>query len=329
MQCGKHCLSLPRLASGMPDGSRHLMAGPRLRSVLSTTAGMTFLFFSGSVFAWPLADLYLGPLLVLLGVRAGLVQGSPASGHEEDGATDPRRRKDFRRAEHQALSKACVVRGGQMSLITTSHEGLGSAIEKEAMRERPVLYISLREATSSRDLHMAMLRGLYSELRLGFIGTLVNSMGVYWTVLFDMLVSNDPCHNTVVNFEVALQHGRRALRKLHASGWSCISVASVPSAQVLPLIIIDHVDEAFSHGFPGSAADAERRCQWAMLQRILAWCGAVTFDEHLADVVLVGGAGFSKAAGGAWRRSKTHSRQFENMEEIRKFMSAVPHASVP
>ena len=31
------------------------------------------------------------------------------------------------------------------------------------------------------------------------------------------LVSSDPCHNTLVNFEVSLQHGRRALRKIRNS----------------------------------------------------------------------------------------------------------------
>ena len=44
-------------------------------------------------------------------------------------------------------------------LSTQGIEGIGVAIESFAAMQRPVLYFSLREATSSRDLHMAMLLG--------------------------------------------------------------------------------------------------------------------------------------------------------------------------
>lgn len=51
-------------------------------------------------------------------------------------------------------------RSGQVTILSTQGiEGIGVAIESFAAMQRPVLYFSLREATSSRDLHMAMLLG--------------------------------------------------------------------------------------------------------------------------------------------------------------------------
>ena len=53
-------------------------------------------------------------------------------------------------------------RSGQVTILSTQGiEGIGVAIESFAAMQRPVLYFSLREATSSRDLHMAMLLGVW------------------------------------------------------------------------------------------------------------------------------------------------------------------------
>mmetsp|Transcript_44426 Transcript_44426/g.81092 ORF Transcript_44426/g.81092 Transcript_44426/m.81092 type:complete len:332 (+) Transcript_44426:70-1065(+) len=311
--------SVRRFSEGT-DASRFKLAGPRLRTVLSTTAGATLCVFSGSIVAWPLADLYLGPLLVLLGIRAGVKQGST----KKDGDDDWRSR--FGR-NVSVLTKSCADRHGHITVITSHLEGSGLAVERIASEERPVMYISVREATSPRVLHMSMLRGLYSELRLGVLGTMLTSMGVYWTVLFDMLVSNDPCHNTAVNFEVALQHGRRALRRVSSALSTCWLMLLVDNkkTEVRPLVIIDHFDEAIFCSSPRSDGDYNRRCLHEMVQRILAWCGAISFDERIADVVLIGSGGFSTASGAAWRQGAVHSKEFENMEDLRKFLAKVPY----
>mmetsp|Transcript_58657 Transcript_58657/g.136934 ORF Transcript_58657/g.136934 Transcript_58657/m.136934 type:complete len:325 (-) Transcript_58657:64-1038(-) len=291
--------------------ARHRAAGPRLRTILTSTAGATLLVFSGSIFAWPLADLYLGPVLVLIGIRAGVKQ-------EKSDAEQKEISSRFGR-NAALLSESCSDRHGHITVVTTSLEGSGLAMEHIAIEQRPVLYISLREATAPRVLHYCVLRGLYSELRLGVIGTMLTSMGVYWTVLFDMLVSNDPCHNTAVNFEVALQHGRRALRRVP----TCLMVKD-EKTKVRPLVIIDHFDEATLQSSAKSNGDYNRRCLHEMVQRILAWCGAVAFDERIADIVLVGSGGFATATGRTLRTGELRAREFENMQDLRKFMAGVP-----
>ena len=52
------------------------------------------------------------------------------------------------------------------------------------------------------------------------------------------LVSSDPCHNTLVNFEVSLQHGRRALRKIRNSQGRTLLSENRAVTGVLPLIIV-------------------------------------------------------------------------------------------
>lgn len=52
------------------------------------------------------------------------------------------------------------------------------------------------------------------------------------------LVSSDPCHNTLVNFEVSLQHGRRALRKIRNSQGRTLLSENRAVTGVLPLVIV-------------------------------------------------------------------------------------------
>lgn len=273
-----------------------------LRSVLGTTAGVALLVFSGSIFAWPIADLYIGPFLVLLGVRAGVAKKASYQGD----------------APGPHIIKAAAVNKGQVTILSTQGiEGIGVAIESFAAMQRPVLYFSLREATSSRDLHMAMLRGLYGELRLGALGTLGHTFGIYWLVLFDMLVSSDPCHNTLVNFEVSLQHGRRALRKIRNSQGRTLLSENRAVTGVLPLVIVDHCDEAIAY-----SSQDDQRCLHAMLQKLFAWFGAVCFDEKLADVVLIGGESFGRSSLPSWFQPKIQLRVLDNLQQVKTLLEA-------
>merc|ERR1719261_2192628 len=133
-------------------------------------------------------------------------------------------------AQDTALSQdACLV-------VVSGVPGAGKQLEHIAAHsERLVVYVSLREATSPHDLYFAMLAGIYSADRLGFIGTLAHSMGVWWIILFDMIVGYDPEKTRAINFSVTLQHLRRALRAAHEEQ---------PLSTPRPLVILDHVREA-------------------------------------------------------------------------------------
>ena len=80
---------------------------------------------------------------------------------------------------------------------------------------RPSVYCTLRDATCTRDLLFALVVGCYLTARLGLFGTLCQSMGVYWIVLFDMMLGR-PAHTRAVHFSAILSHFRRGLR-MHAA----------------------------------------------------------------------------------------------------------------
>jgi hypothetical protein len=126
----------------------------------------------------------------------------------------------------------------------------------------------------------AIVSAFFGSERLGPIGTLAHSAGVWWIVLFDMVMGSSPSHTRAVNLSALLHCAKRALRA-HARAH--------PSAR-RPLVIIDHFDLALGYSSagphrPGDAATAaEAAAVRAMLRRMLAWAAALCFDEALADV---------------------------------------------
>ena len=56
-----------------------------------------------------------------------------------------------------------------------------------------MVYLSLREATSAHDLLMSTIKHMYPESSLGALGTACQSMGVWWLVLWDMLLGQVTC----------------------------------------------------------------------------------------------------------------------------------------
>jgi hypothetical protein len=108
-------VTLRRFSSSAPNKSS--------RTLLGTTAGTTIFVLSGTVVMWPVSDLYLGPMLV----QQGLVLSS------------------------QPIERA--LKEDNPSIYVISDHGLALR-QKAEETNRPVIYISLREATSSHDMFM-------------------------------------------------------------------------------------------------------------------------------------------------------------------------------
>eukprot|EP00931_Biecheleriopsis_adriatica_P006611 TRINITY_DN107994_c0_g1_i1.p1 TRINITY_DN107994_c0_g1~~TRINITY_DN107994_c0_g1_i1.p1 ORF type:complete len:297 (-),score=43.46 TRINITY_DN107994_c0_g1_i1:134-1024(-) len=224
------------------------------RTLLGTTAGTTLFIFSGSVLVWPVADLYLGPKLVLLGMTADPLQTA-------DLLDSP-----VASTISQETSSTQVLR----IVVVSGVPGVGKQLEHiSAHSERPVVYVSLQEATSPHDLYFAMLAGIYSADRLGFLGTLAHSMGVWWIILFDTIVGYEPEKTRAINFSVILQHLRRALRAAYAEQ---------PLGAARPLVILDYLGEATSH--------KDDPIMRSMLTHLVSWCSATCYADGLCDIMI-------------------------------------------
>ena len=136
---------------------------------------------SGSILAWPLGDLYFGPTLASVAARS---------------STAPDVETDGERRAAKALGE------GGTTLRVAAFDGAGRAYEAAAARSgRPVVYVTLREATSAHDLlcvsgvcgraprrrgiltRFCLVASIYSSERLGVAGTVAQSMGIWWIVL--------------------------------------------------------------------------------------------------------------------------------------------------
>jgi hypothetical protein len=255
------------------------------KTIMGTTAGTTILVISGTVVMWPMSDLFFGPKLIQLGL---FCHGSAQEKASEDDS---------------------------FASITIVANRSGRDIRREAEKNnRPVVYISLREATSSHDLFMVMVSGLFSYEKLGIIGTLSQSMGIWWIVLFDVVMGTDPPHTRKVHFSVLLQHTKRALQMhtaLYPHSRRCatrerkaplpplsfilyffslflsfilcfsLSLSAIPcraSHQNVfarrPLIIIDHFDKALSYHVKDRPADNPQSPESQAVRAMLLKLGA-------------------------------------------------------
>lgn len=257
-------------SAGQSSGSA---GSSRKRSFLGTTAGTALVFLSGSVFVWPLADLCLGPALVQLGMLSkptASVQSKPEAGVA---AT-----LDMKGSQENASSVT----------VMSGDARLGKDLEHAASEmDRPVVYISLREATSPHDLYFAALAGVYSLPRLGFLGTSAHSVGTWWIILFDIIVGHDPDETRAMNLFVIFQHLKRALTAVQSSRGA---------EERRPLVILDHI------GAVTLFKDAPS--MRSMLTHLVAWCAAACYDNDLADIVMC-----REHIGPSWRASSPVSIQ--------------------
>jgi hypothetical protein len=255
------------------------------RTGFGTAAGTTLFVFSGSLLTWPLADLCIGPRLVLWGMKSSPSQTGNllASSVATDVSEDTSNSQD-----------ACVV-------VVSGVPGAGKQLEHIAAHsERLVVYVSLREATSPHDLYFAILSGIYSADRLGFVGTVAHSMGVWWITLFDIMVGYEPEKTRAINFSLVLQHLRRALRAAHAEQ---------PLGAPRPLVIFDHLREATQH-------DDDPRMR-SMLAHLVKWCAATCYDDGLSDIVVC-----DEPTQASWRRLSTNgnAQYLPNAQAFKDFL---------
>lgn len=272
-------------AHNAPAAPVSATGGNASRTFLGTTAGTAIFIFSGSILIWPVADLCLGPQLVLWGMRAdpsqtGDLLASSVAEHVSQDTTSSK--------------EACIV-------MVSGVPGAGKQLEHIAAHsERPVVYVSLREATSPHDLYFATLAGIYSANRLGILGTLAHSMGVWWITLFDIMVGYEPEKTRAINFSVILQHLRRALRAAHAEQ---------PLGATRPLVIFDHLGEVALH-----KDDPRMR---SMLAHLLKWCAATCFDDGLSDIIICHDR---KQVSWRWHSTSGTAQHLRNFETFNNFL---------
>jgi len=128
------------------------------KTILGTTAGSMALVISGSVLAWPLGDLFLGPWLCSVGLQAFAaasdVEDSRTPLPEELRVEGVHLSSSARRAPGDA-EESDAERSAQ-KVLAADETGVrlstvsGRAFEAAALRAgRPCVYLSLRESTSA------------------------------------------------------------------------------------------------------------------------------------------------------------------------------------
>merc|ERR1711904_228412 len=95
-------------------------------------------------------------------------------------------------------------------------------------------------------------------------------MGVWWIVLFDIMVGHEPEKTRAFNFSVILQHLKRALLTVQTKELSDAS---------RPLVILDNL--------PAAQLCNDTAAMQPMLMHLVAWCTCTSYDEGLADIVIV------------------------------------------
>jgi len=232
-------------------------------SALGTTAGLACFSVIASVLAWPVADLWLGPRLVREGLEIKHVP-------EVVRPLSP----GIARVTHSldAQLPAVLVLAGKCSA--------GKELEHACLVVgRPVIYLPLREGTSPHDFFFAITSGVYSSDRMGVVGIVTNSMGVWWTVLFDVIVGHSPNHTRSFHLSVVLQHMRRGLTAF---------TRRKSLSDLRPLIILDGFDEV-GQALHATHKNADCHTAHIMLMKLLNWCCTVCFDDRMVDIAICTG----------------------------------------
>lgn len=217
-------------------------------TILGTSLGSGLVVITGTIILWPLGDMFLGPWLI----KCGLVC------HQK--ATESERKE----ADAHIIVEGIVV------------EGIGKTVAESAAMRRPVVYITLREASSPHDLLFVLIEAAYPQRSLGLVGNIARSVGLWWIVLFDIIIA-DPLHTRAVHFSIVLSHLKRALKK------------AGEETGLRPLVVIDHFEPFILEGSTtttGSSATTDNRTMRQMLLHLEAWCSSVVFDMDLADTRL-------------------------------------------
>lgn len=274
-------------------------------TLLGTIGSSTLLFISGSIVIWPVADLVVAPRVIAAGLHlkpseTGGFSGPSLSDRARHHAEDPTSQRIgalVRRildAANGAPDNGSQLqkRGAARLVLVSGPSGSGKTLAARGLTEegadRPALYVSLREAAAPHDLLFQFAMYVYSSRKLGAIGTISQSLGIFWICAFDCLIGGPPAHTRAVHFSQVLSHTRRALRlqqKADAGGRRA-------------LVVIDNYETLLhAHAGAGGGGGDEGEYYRQMAERLQLWIEAVTFDEGLADVVVVGAEGLRPSAG--------------------------------
>jgi len=191
------------------------------------------------------------------------------------------------------------------SFIVVGERGLGKVLEHAAAAaKRPVVYLPLSEATCPHHLFLAIENGVYSSDRLGFLGTLVNSMCIWWLVLFDVLVGREFYSSRAFHLSIVLQHLRRAL-----------CMAATGSRR--PLLILDHTDDlaCAMQSNAAKSGSTDVKSMRSMILHLTAWCTTVCYDDGTADVVICTGLDPARKSWKPWG-SNTDVLRFEGARDL-------------
>lgn len=142
------------------------------RTILGVSLGLTASAVTFSVIAWPIADLCVAPRLIVCAIERNNTTCTKLSATEQT-TISSKLNSAFGDGSEAGV---CIVSGG-------NPEDRSAIARAYAARSgRPVVYLSLREATNPHDLFFSLVSELYLPLQT--TQRLVCCMGVYWLILF-------------------------------------------------------------------------------------------------------------------------------------------------
>jgi len=268
-------LRSPRFASATRSCSSRASSA----RITSTASSRTFLGFAGgatvgaaagSLLLWPVADLVFAPYLI----AEAMVRPMSEPAHGKPAAeVDVSRLKGLLSTPSARL---CVLAGATQEQR--------AALAREAGRDRPVIRLSLRQATSPHTMQLSLIEQLYQPVGAA---SLMSCLAVWWLSLFDMLIS-DHQHTRHRDFCVVLAQARRAMQM------RAPRLASDPR----PLLIVEHM-----YVPTGASSETGGEGLAPMLRSLRQYLCAVSIDEGVADVLVLApqGSEAGRSAAATWR----------------------------
>lgn len=265
-------------------GSAMTPSSHRRTTFLGATVGVTVGTITATLVSWPVADILLAPWFIRSAMeRPNQASPSPAASLAIP-TTDIRA---LRQMACQSSATVVVLTGG------TREQRLALAVE--ASRDRPLLRVSLRQATAPHSMLMAVVDSLYRPLTCA---PLLSCLGTVWLTLFDMLIA-DHEHTRQRDLCVCLAQTSRALRQVKEPSGSGRQKSSAERAGTpRPLIIVEHLFVPMD-----SAAEPRGEGLSPMLRTLRQWLCHVSIDTDMADVLVLTPTGSvaGENAMAAWR----------------------------
>merc|ERR1719453_394377 len=290
---------VPRLLAYARAGVRRSLASaaPRTgRTLLGSVGSATVLFVSGSVILWPVADVVGAPRIIARGMSTASSEDSESVSLSVGGPSLGDRARHH--STHPPSQRLAACLRPLLDATNGARAGAGADESSPSRGAAQLVLVSGPGGAAPHDMLFALTQHLYSARKLGPVGTVAQSFGIFWIVLFDCLLGGSPAHTRAVHFSQVLSHARRALRLQQQR--------QAADGGRRALVVLDHYGTVLeAHPGGGGAGGDEGEYYAQMATRLELWVAAVCFDEGLADVVVVGGEGLRPAPAErrGWRRS--------------------------